>query len=66
MMSPLWYLRALYTFLTQPIESKFPSVRRAISHRHTLYLIVAIIGVGAAMVVILVTYPSVTTSSTYP
>ena len=65
-MNPLEYLKALYTFLTMSIESRFPSTRRALSPRFALFSIIAIIIIGGVIILVLVVSPGVTTRSTYP
>jgi len=66
MMNPIGYIQAMYMLLAQSIESKFPSSRRGMSPRFTMLAIVGIIGVGAVIIIVLVTIPGVTTRSTYP
>ena len=65
MMNPLGYLRALFTFLTMSIESRFPSLsaRKAISSIVAVIAIVVIVVAGALIIFFIVISPGASSSS---
>ena len=68
MMNPLDYVRALYLFLTNSLESKLPSLgpKRAISPVYAIAIIAVIIAAGGLIIYFLVVAPSSTTTTVYP